>query len=499
MSPDAAGVIDAYPLSDTTREFLRRPVIGHVIDGQAFEGTNDATVNVFDPSSGSLIGQSAIANQSDVNRAVASAKQAFDSGVWRNVHPSEREKRMHRFADLIGEHASTIAQLDTLDAGIQSAFTSFYMNLAVDMIHYFAGWPSKIHGRLPDLGSGVTVRLVREPIGVCAFVMPWNGPGIAAVYPVQALATGNSVVLKPAEQAPISAQYVGLLYAEAGIPAGVMNILQGDGSTGAALVSHPDVAKVYFTGSVETGKRIQQAAAANLTPVDLELGGKSPNIVFADADLDLASSAASSAVWNNSGQVCTAGTRVLVDRAVHDEFVAAMIEKSKNIVLGGAFDPATQMGPLITAGQLDRVIDYVKIGNDEGAHLAMGGSQPDGLGGYFFEPTIFDSVRNDMRIAQEEIFGPVMSVIPFDNEEHAYEIANDSEYGLAAGVWTKDIDRADRASRNLHVGTVWINTYQENDSSVPYGGMKHSGFGRTMGQEAVESFTHTKSVWIRHH
>jgi len=497
MATSVTDTLDSYHLSAATREFLDLPVFGHVIGGEVLAADSGETTDVFDPSSGVLIGHGALGSAGDVNRAVKLATEAFDDGRWRDLRPTEKEKRLHRFAELVHTHAATIAQLDTLDAGIQSAFTAFYMNLAMELADYFAGWPSKLHGTIPDVGKGLSVQLLREPIGVCGFVTPWNAPGAAAVYPVQALAAGNCVILKPAEQTPISAVFIGQLYSEAGIPDGVLSVVQGDGSTGAALVAHPGVGKIHFTGSVETGKKIQASAAQTLKMVDLELGGKSANIVFADADLDLATATAQSGVWNNSGQVCTAGTRVLVERSIHDEFVASMIEESQKLKIGGAFDPATQMGPLITAEQLDRVSDYVAIGQGEGAELVLGGERIADGGGYYFAPTIFTSVDNKMRIAQEEIFGPVMSVIPFVTEQEAYAIANDSEYGLSAGVWTKDLDRAQRAAQSLQAGTVWVNTYQEVEPNVPYGGMKHSGFGRTLGQEAVEGFTQTKAVWVR--
>jgi phenylacetaldehyde dehydrogenase len=497
MTLTVTETLDSYPLSTATRNFLQRPVFGHVIGGEDVPSETGETNEVFDPSSGVLIGHGAVGSAGDVDRAVKLATEAYNDGRWRDLRPSEKEKRLHRFAELVHAHASTIAQLDTLDAGIQSAFTTFYMNLAMELADYFAGWPSKLHGSIPDLGKGVSVQLIREPIGVVGFVTPWNAPGAAAVYPVQALAAGNCVILKPAEQTPISAAFIGQLYSEAGIPDGVLSVVQGDGSTGAALVAHRGVGKIHFTGSVETGKKIQASAANNLKMVDLELGGKSANIVFEDADLEAAAATAQSGVWNNSGQVCTAGTRVLVQRSIHDKFVASMIEASKKIKIGGAFDPETQMGPLITADQLDRVSDYVAIGQSEGAELALGGERIDRDGGYYFAPTIFTSVNNSMRIAQEEIFGPVMSVIPFDTEQEAYAIANDSEYGLSSGVWTKDLDRAQRAAHSIQAGTVWVNTYQEVEPNVPYGGMKHSGFGRTLGQEAVEGFTQTKAVWVR--
>jgi acyl-CoA reductase-like NAD-dependent aldehyde dehydrogenase len=496
MVDTLTGPLATYGLSETTKRFLDGTVFGHVIGGKVVQSTSAETVDVFDPSSGRLIGQGARGSIEDVNMAVALATKTFDDGDWRDLAPMQKERRLHRLADLIGEHASVIAELDTLDAGIQKGFTDFYMNLAVDMIHYFAGWPSKLRGSIPSVDKDVAVYIQREPIGVCAVVVPWNAPAMAALSGVPALAAGNSVIVKPAEQTPMSAVLIGQLFAEAGIPAGALAIVQGDGRTGQALVEHPDVAKISFTGSADTGRRIQAAAAPRLKKVTLELGGKSPNIVFADADLALAAAGAQSGVWNNSGQVCTAGTRVLVERSIHDEFVSAMVEGSKDLRLGGAFDPATQMGPLISAEQLARVEGYVENGKSQGAQVALGGSRVD-ADGYFFNPTIFTDVRNEMRIAQEEIFGPVMVVVPFDSEAEAYAIANDTEFGLSSGVWTNDLSRAHRASRAIKAGTVWVNTYQEVSCNVPYGGFKQSGYGRNLGSESIEDYTQHKSVWMR--
>ncbi len=304
------------------------------------------------------------------------------------------------------------------------------------------------------------------------------------------------MVLKPAPQTPLSAHLLGRLCLEAGIPDGVVNVLQGTGAAGAGLVTHPDVDKISFTGSVRTGKAIAASAAAQLKKVSLELGGKSPFIVFEDADIEAAAQGAMSAVWSNSGQVCTAGTRTLVHRSVYDSFVEAVVSASKDLRVGSAFDEQTQMGPLISADQLAIVERYVGIGVEEGASLVLGGSRGPGQG-YLHEPTIFTEVRSDMRIAQEEIFGPVMSLFPFDDEAEAYALANDVEFGLAAGVWTKDLDRAHRASRAIHTGTVWVNSFQLADAGVPYGGVKQSGYGRVLGEEGLNDFLVTKSVWTK--
>ena len=487
----------AYPISEAAVRLLERPFFGHFIEGREVGSASGETFAVYDPSSGKQVASAALAGAEDVERAVISARNAFDDGRWRNVAPLQKERVLRRLSQLISDHATEIGELDVIDSGIIRGYAGFITGFAIDGVDYYSGWPSKIQGGIPSVPGDIAVYTVREPIGVVGLVMPWNGPSAVVVMVAAALATGCSVVLKPAEQTPMSAVVMAGLAVEAGLPPGVFNVLQGNGAVaGAGLVAHRAVDKVSFTGSVDTGRRISAAAAQRVKRVTMELGGKSAHIVFADADLDFAAAATAGAVWNNSGQVCTAGSRVLVQRSVYDDVVNRMVESSRGIKIGGAFEEGTEMGPLISDQQLSRVTEYVGIGQQEGAELLLGGSKV-GSGGYFHEPTIFAGVDNGMRIAQEEIFGPVMSVIPFDDEDDAYRIANDTDFGLAAGVWTNDLSRAHRAYRALRAGTVWVNTYQEVNAAVPYGGVKQSGHGKTLGSESLEAYLTTKSVWIK--
>jgi acyl-CoA reductase-like NAD-dependent aldehyde dehydrogenase len=486
-----------YPISAAAARQLERPLFGHVIDGEVVPSLDGATMPVIDPATGEQVASAAAGSAADVERAVRSARAAFDDGRWRYLAPLEQERRLRRLAALIAEHADELAELDVIDSGLLRTYAGFIVQFAADGIEYYAGWPSKLHGSIPAVPHEFAVYQVREPLGVVGAVIPWNGPVAGASFGVFPLAAGNSVVLKPAEQTPMTAVMIGELALEAGIPPGVFNVVQGTGdAVGASLVAHPEVDALTFTGSNETGRMIQAGAAARVKRVSLELGGKSPLIVFPDADLDAASATAMAGVWGASGQVCTCSTRVLVHESVYDEVVERIVEQSRAIRIGGGFDPDADMGPVVSAAQLERIQRYVRIGRDEGAELALGGSRH-GDRGYFHEPTVFTGVRNEMTIAQEEIFGPVMSVLTFSSEEEAYRIANDIEYGLAAGVWTNDLARAHRATRALRVGTVWVNTYQMVYPSVPYGGVKQSGHGRNLGEASLDDFTQTKSVWMK--
>jgi acyl-CoA reductase-like NAD-dependent aldehyde dehydrogenase len=487
-------VID-QEISPATRAALDRDVFGHVIDGEGVGAANGATLDIIDPSTGGVIAKAAAGTAGDVDRVARSARAAFEDGRWRNLAPLAKEKVLRNMAALVAERGDLFGEIDVLDAGLLRAYTGFVVQFAVDGIEYFSGWPSKLHGSIPPVPSEFNVSQVREPIGVVGLIMPWNGPTAVFAFVSAALAAGNSVILKPAEQTPMAAVLMAELAIDAGLPPGVFNILQGTGrEVGQALVEHPDVDAISFTGSVATGSAIQAAAAKGVKRVSLELGGKSPFIVFPDADLDTAAATSMGAVWGASGQVCTCGTRVLVHESIYDDWVNRIIDGTKGMKIGPAMDPTTEMGPVVSAAQLERVMKYVAIGQEEGAEMVLGGHQV-GSQGYYHEPTVFTGVRNDMRIAQEEIFGPVMGILPFSTEDEAYRIANDVSYGLAAGVWTNDLNRAQRASRALKAGTVWVNTYQMVYPSVPYGGIKMSGHGRTLGATSVEEMTTVKSVW----
>jgi len=463
----------------------------------AESGRTFATIN---PSTGEAICQVAEADAADVDAAVHAAREAFEHGPWRTMNASARGRLLYRLADLIEANAEGLAQLEALDNGKPvSVARAVDVAKTVACYRYFAGWADKVHGKTIPIDGDFLCYTRHEPIGVVGQIIPWNFPMLMMAWKLApALATGNTVVLKPAEQTPLSALRIGELILEAGFPAGVVNILPGFGPTaGAALASHMDVDKVAFTGSTEVGHLIMEAAArSNLKPVTLELGGKSPNIVFEDADLDEAVEGAHMGLFANQGQSCCAGSRVFVERSIYDTFVEKSIVRARSRVVGDPFDPRTELGPLVDQSQFDKVMGYIESGRSDGATLACGGDRI-GDRGYFLRPTVFADVRDEMKIAREEIFGPVMSILPFQGVEEAVTRANGTPFGLAAAVWTRDIKKALAVSNGVRAGTVWVNCYNVLDTRAPFGGFKQSGIGRELGEYGLQQYTQVKSVIAR--
>ncbi len=471
------------------------------INGQWAEAASGKTFATPNPATGDTLARVAEGDAEDIDRAVRAAREAFDNGPWSRMTPSERGRIIWRIGDLILEHAEELAQLESLDNGKPYAVAlGADVPLAADLFHYMAGWATKIEGNTINIsvpympGANFHSYTLREPVGVCGQIIPWNFPLLMAAWKLgPALTTGNTVVLKPAEQTPLTAIRLAGLIAEAGVPDGVVNVVTGFGETaGAALAAHAMVDKVAFTGSTEVGRLIVQAAAGNLKKVSLELGGKSPNIVFDDAPDDAVAGAAN-AIFFNHGQCCVAGSRLFVQEDRFDEVVEGVSEIAKSIKLGAGMDASTQMGPLVSDEQLRRVTSYLESGRADGATAITGGGRF-GDTGYFVEPTVITNVRPDMAIVREEIFGPVVVAAPFQSLDEIAAAANDSEYGLGAGIWTKDISKAHALAKKLRAGTVWINCYNVFDASLPFGGYKQSGWGREMGHEALEAYTEVKAV-----
>jgi phenylacetaldehyde dehydrogenase len=441
----------------------------------------------------------------DIDRAVRAARKAFENGPWRKMTPSERGKLLWRLADLIEAHADEFATLETLDNGKPLAVARVAdVPLTIDHFRYYAGWATKIEGETIPVSVPYAADheflnyTLREPLGVVGQIIPWNFPLLMAAWKLgAALSCGNCVILKPAEQTPLSALRLAELVMEVGFPDGVVNVVTGFGDAGAALVEHMDVDKVAFTGSTEVGHQIVKASAGNLKRVSLELGGKSPNIVFADSDLDQAAVGAANAIFFNHGQCCCAGSRLFVEKKAYNEVVEGIAKRAEKIHLGPGLDPRTEMGPLVSDEQLQRVCSYIEMGEKAGARILTGGERAEACGsGYFVKPTVFTRVKPEMKIVREEIFGPVVTAIPFTKIDEVIEQSNHTPYGLAAGIWTKDITKAHRIAAALRAGTVWINCYNVFDAASPFGGYKQSGYGREMGKHALELYTQIKSVWV---
>jgi aldehyde dehydrogenase (NAD+) len=460
-------------------------------------GRTFATIN---PSTGEEICQVAEADKADVDKAVKAARAAFEQGPWKKMRASERGRLLNRLADLIEKDSETLARLETLDNG-----KPLHVAKAVDVAktiacyRYFAGWADKVQGKTIPIDGDFFCYTRHEPIGVVGQIIPWNYPMLMQAWKLApALATGNTVVMKPAEQTPLSALRIGELILEAGFPEGVVNLLPGFGPTaGAAIASHMDIDKVAFTGSTEVGRLIMEAAAkSNLKRITLELGGKSPNIIFEDTDLDEAVEGAHMGLFVNQGQSCCAGSRVFVEEKIYDAFVEKSVARARKRRVGDPLDPRTDQGPQVSQSQFDRVLGYIESGQRDGATLACGGDRV-GDRGYFIQPTVFSDVRDEMQIAREEIFGPVMSVIPFKDVDEVVERANRTSYGLAAGVWTRDIKKAHAVANAVRAGTVWVNCYHVLDTRAPFGGFKQSGIGRELGEYGLQQYTEVKTVTVK--
>lgn len=493
------------PMLPEVDQFLSEPARLY-IGGRWEAAASGQTFTTVNPSTGEPLAEVAAGDREDIDRAVRAARQAFDHGPWtQSLSPLERSKLIWRLADLIERDGEILAQIDSLDNGkpVSKARASD-VPLSVDHMRYYAGYPTKIEGAtLPVNTPGMLNYTIREPIGVVGLIVPWNYPLLMAIWKIApALAAGNCIILKPAEQTSLSALWLARLFEEAGFPPGVFNVVTGLGETaGAALTEHPHVDKVGFTGSTEVARKILRASTGNLKRVSLELGGKSPNIVFADADLDQAITGATWAIFGNNGQSCTAGSRLYIERGIFHQVLEGVADEASKIRIGmGMQVDQPQLGPVVSQEQLERVLGYIAEGERGGGQRVLGGNRIGGAmaGGFFVEPTIYTQISDEMKIAREEIFGPVVVAMPFDDPDEIIRRANDTPYGLAAGLWTRDLSRAHRMAKALRAGTVWINTWGDTEAASPFGGYKQSGHGREMGKEAIDLYTELKSVWVHH-
>ncbi len=471
-----------------------------IINGEAVDAASGKTFTTVNPATEEPICAVAEAGAEDVDRAVKAARAAFDSGPWSKMKTSERQRLLWKWSELIEKNADEIARLETLDNG-KPIFESRLVDIpmVVNTFQYFAGWATKIAGETLPVNPAYFTYTLREPIGVIGAIIPWNFPMIMTGWKTApALAAGNTVVLKPAELTPLSAIRIGELAIEAGLPPGVFNVVPGKGSiAGEAMVKHPMIDKISFTGSTQVGRHIMKSAADTMKKLTLELGGKSPNIIFADADLDAALRGATMGIFYGKGEVCAAGSRLLVESSIYDDFVVKLAERAKKMLPSDPLDPKSRLGSLVSQEQLTKVLGYVESGRKEGARVIAGGErQPVNGKGWFMQATVLDGVENTMRVAQEEIFGPVLSVIRFDGVDDAIAKANAIDFGLAAGIWTQNVKKAHAVARRIQAGTVWVNTYNFYDAGMPFGGYKQSGFGRDLGPECLRDVTQTKSVWV---
>ena len=468
-----------------------------LIDGQWTDSASGETFETINPVDESVICEVAKSGEKDVDRAVKAARRALEDGPWGKMDARDRGILLYKLADALEANFDELCALEVLDNGKPiNEVRNGDLPLVIDCIRYYAGWADKVHGQTIPVRGDYFTYTRREPVGVCGQIIPWNFPMLMVAWKWgPALATGNVIVMKPAEQTPLTCLRMAELAQEVGFPDGVINILPGFGDAGAAMVRHPDIDKIAFTGSTETGQKIMKSAADTLKRVTLELGGKSPNIVFADADMDAAVAGAEVALYLNQGQCCCAGSRLFVEKAIHEEFVGRIVERAAKRKLGNPYDTGTTQGPQIDQTQFDKIMHYIEEGKKAGATLATGGGRH-GDSGFYIEPTVFDNVSDDMLIAQEEIFGPVMSILSFDDFDEVVERGNRTFYGLAAAVWTRDVGKAHRLAHAMKAGTVWVNCYDAFDAAAPFGGFKMSGIGRELGEAALQNYTELKTVTV---